>query len=538
MILFSGFLEVILRSLAIIGLVLAIGGIVFSLVVLRPWRLDRFFSPEALDRTLRIVMAGSVVIAVSQTASLLITPWALADEFGRWPVGEFLLTRFAFAGIIHSALAVLLVITTAVLMKHVGSLRAWIAEVVAALMLLASGAWLVHAVSRLEDALSLMTITILHQLGAAVWIGGVAYLLLLQRFMRDRAGYSDWWPVAVSRFSPFALSAATLLVLAGLYLAVSYINTWTGMVGTAYGAMVLTKIVLLGAALAFGALNFFSIRQWNKYEIKRFVMARTPVSLEAEALLGLIILLGAVALTSQPPSIDILSDVATPAEVASVFTPKIPQLAPPPYREMLSQAASSFDPFAITSALDHMQSNFNHNVSGLIVLLTGIGALLFRSGKAPWARHWPLLFLLLALFLLVYAEPTGWPLGNEPFWGALIVPGVLQHRLATVLVIGLAVFEWRVRAGALAGTRWEYAFPLLCVAGGGLLLTHSHTAFALKQAFLMEVSHDALAVLAVFAGIGRLLEIRFPSPENRVFGYIWPFCLVGVALALLFYRES
>lgn len=137
----------------------------------------------------------------------------------------------------------------------------------------------------------------------------------------------------------------------------------------------------------------------------------------------------------------------------------------------------------------------------------------------------------------MYAEPTGWPLGKEGFWAALIVPGVLQHGLATFLVAGLAVFEWRVRAGQLVNIKWRYAFPILCIAGGALLLTHSHTAFALKQAYLLEVSHNALGFLAVIAGIGRLLEIRFPKPSNQFFGIVWPVCLVMVGIVLLFYQE-
>jgi copper resistance protein D len=213
-------------------------------------------------------------------------------------------------------------------------------------------------------------------------------------------------------------------------------------------------------------------------------------------------------------------------------------LVPPPYREMLSQAVSSFDPFAVSSKLDRIQSNFNHNVAGLIVLLTGMTALLFRTGRAPWAQHWPLLFLLLSIFLLFYAEPTGWPLGTEGFWSTLIVPGVLQHRLATLLVAILAMFEWRVQTGRLAGTQWRFAFPFLCIIGGALLLTHSHSAFALKQAFLIEVSHNVLGFFAVLMGVGRLLELRYPKPINEVFGFVWSLCLILLGLVLFFYQEA
>jgi putative copper resistance protein D len=115
---------------------------------------------------------------------------------------------------------------------------------------------------------------------------------------------------------------------------------------------------------------------------------------------------------------------------------------------------------------------------------------------------------------------------------------VLTHRLATLLVVGLAVFEWRVRAGPLGGTRWRFAFPLLCVAGGALLLTHSHAVGALKWAFLIEVSHNALGVLAVLMGIGRWLELRLPEAARRAPAGLWLACMTLAGLVLLFYRES
>jgi putative copper resistance protein D len=153
-------------------------------------------------------------------------------------------------------------------------------------------------------------------------------------------------------------------------------------------------------------------------------------------------------------------------------------------------------------------------------------------------RHWPLLFLLLAIFMLIIAEPNGWPLGTEGFWETMVVPGVIQHRLATFLVGGLALLEWRVQVGALAETRWRFAFPLLCLTGEALLLTHSHSVFAIKWAFLIEVSHNAIGLLAVLIGVGRWLELRLPSPVNRYPAFLWPVFMMLVGLVLVFYRET
>jgi putative copper resistance protein D len=209
----------------------------------------------------------------------------------------------------------------------------------------------------------------------------------------------------------------------------------------------------------------------------------------------------------------------------------------PPFQEMLATAKRTVDPYSLPGALEKVQSDFNHNTSGAFVLLAATGAFMFRAAGARPARHWPLVFVALGLFVLLIAEPTVWPLGPEPFWASLVAPEVLVHRVAALLVVALGLFEWRVRAGGLSSTRWRYAFPLLCFAGGALMLTHSHTVFATKWAFLIEVSHNALGILAVLAGATRWMELRLPGREGRLAGAVWPVCLALVGAVLLFYRE-
>ncbi|HEV7393836.1 MAG TPA: hypothetical protein VGO08_19500, partial [Burkholderiales bacterium] len=284
--------------------------------------------------------------------------------------------------------------------------------------------------------------------------------------------------------------------------------------------------------------NFIAVRRWRTARDSSGIRQNVPACVEAELAIVMIALLTAASLTSQPPAIDVQTEHASAAEVLAFLAPKKPVFIPPPHDALLASATSTSDAFALPGAIERVQNTFNHNIAGLLVLVIAVAAALDRTGRIAVARHWPLLFLTLAAFLFVFAEPTVWPLGSEGFWSTLAVPGVLQHRLATALVVGLALAEWRVRVGRLSATRWRFVFPVLCVAGGAMLLTHSHSVFATRSEFLIELSHGLLGLLAVLIGVGRWLELRLAEPANRAAGLLWPVCLTAVGLMLLFYREN
>jgi putative copper resistance protein D len=295
--------------------------------------------------------------------------------------------------------------------------------------------------------------------------------------------------------------------------------------------MVLAKAVVLGGLLFLGAANFVAVRRLPEgSEVSR---ARLRRFVEVEFGLGLTVLFVAASLTSLPPARDVVAERAPLAEVAVRFTPRWPALTSPTIADMPVD-----DRNAPRTAADRAWSEFNHHVAGFFVLGMGCLAVLNATGRAPWACHWPLLFLGLAGFLMIRIDPGAWPLGPLGFWESMQYAEVLQHRLFVLLVVALGLFESSVRTGRLRVPWAALIFPLLCAVGGGLLLTHSHAGLNLKEEFLIEVTHVPLGVLAMILGWGRWLELRLPPQAGRFPGRIWPlaFTLVGVVLVL--YRES
>jgi putative copper resistance protein D len=536
----AGLLDVLLRGIGLIASAVVIGGMGYCLGVLRP--LDPLRSQlreAALRRALKWVMGAALALAACRTlAVLVLQPWALADADGRWPIGEFLRTGYARAALLNAILALALAAIVASIGRDPRSLRAWLAAAACAALLLVSSAWLTHAASRVEGRAPLMAGTILHAAGAFLWVGGLIHLVVFWWLTRRQPEEHEFSLRVMRRFSPLAMFGVGLLLTPGLFIAWRYIGDWEALIGTGYGVMVLTKVLLLAAALGLGTLNFVLVRRWARAVAPHRTPDRIRGFIEAEVGIGVTVLLAAAAFASLPPAIDLNDDRATPAEVLARFSPKLPRLASPPVGELLAVAGRIDDALAERQPEEYAWSEFNHNMAGLFVLAMGFCALLERAGRARWARHWPLLFLGLAGFMFVRNDPRAWPLGPAGFWESMVLPDVLQHRLAVVGVVALGLFEWSVRTDRLRDPHWRYVFPLLCAASGALLLTHSHAMFNLKAEFLAELFHAPIGLLAVYAGWGRWLELRLPSQDQRVPGWVWSLAFALIGLLLLFYREG
>ena len=535
----ADFLVAQLHGLILVALSLSVGGVAFVLAVLKPVTQTSPLAALALRRSILLMISGAFGLALAQATALSVTLWSLADEFGHWPFQEFWTTIFARAGAVRAVLALCLAAVGMTLLQHPKSDWRWIIAVICAALLLMSGAWQVHAASRLQDVSWLILGTLIHQFCAALWAGGILHLLAFWRLARRHPLDPGLWPRLLQRFSPIAGVGVAVLVSAGLYLVWRFVGSWANLVSTAYGIMVLAKLAMLGAALTLARLNLQYVQHWAVGSNHRSVYTMVPPFVEAESVLLIVALFTAVTLTSAPPAIDVSGERPSLAEVGEFLRPTWPQFVPPPRAELMADYRSPLDFYSPPPGeLDRLQSRFNHNVAGLLVFIVGFLAVLDRAFKLRWARHWPLSFFALGFFLLVFGQPSSWPLGDEGFWETLASPSVVQHRLATLLVFIMGFFEWRVQVGGLGNTRWRYVFPILGMLGGAVLFTHTHPQFETKSLFFIELSHVLVGFLAVLVGVGRWLELRLPAPANRGPGILWTMCLVATGLVLLLYRED
>jgi putative copper resistance protein D len=568
------FAEVLLRGTMLVFASLVLGGVAWTRLVLRA-RPGTVPTPPA-TLALRVAATGAGLLALAQVGTLLVGLTALQGAEG-WPLADLFATTFARTALVRIALGLAVGCLALRLSRREAGLLAWHALSAGALALVATSAVLSHAVARVDDRLMLLLLDAAHQVTATVWIGGLAHLTVYAGFraregqrprsvgagaartawdvdgllekgdgsdtsrhaVRDRnvsrdsscddVGVDD--AVVIHRFSNLAFASVVTLIVAGLLLTWLYVGDWAGLVGTAYGVMVLSKGILLAAILGLAGLNFRAVRRAGAAGRPRLLRR-----VEVELGLGITVLFAAASLTSLPPAVDVTTDRATAAEVIERFRPTPPRLTSPRVADLVAEAEPLLAPVTRREAVERAWSEYNHHWAGFFVLAMGLLAALERLGVRA-ARHWPLVFLGLAGFLLLRSDPRAWPLGPTGFWESLALPDVLQHRAFVMLIVAFAVFEWMVRSGWLPVRPWGYVFPLLCAFGGGLLLTHSHDMFDVKEEFLAEVTHAPIGLLGACVGWGRWLELRMPGAGHAP-GWFWTVCLIAVGLILIVYREA
>ena len=542
-----GYLSVLLHGVVLAAQSLTIGGIIFLALLMRP--LARSLGIQgggALQDCRRLLRWSALAFAAAESTFVLMQSLVLAGTIDVSLVAA-LGADFARFGLISAAAAA---IVSAIATRRLDGARFLAMPALGLIMLLAQ-LGTSHAAARLGDRAPLALAELLHIAGAAAWVGGIPYFLLALGRAADGTAYRR----IGRRFSLIAMASVTLLMVGGIAMAVAYVGSLDALYGTAYGVMVATKAMLLLGLLALGAMNYRLVERLRVdpatpiLRLKRFA--------EVEIGVGLTVLFAATSLTSQPPAVDLVSDRASWHEVVERVTPQSPRFTSPAHASLaLSELQAQIDaavhahapqPLAYVpgegvvpprTAEDIAWSESNHHWSGVFVLAIGLLALAEVSGRAPWARHWPLLFLGLAAFLFVRSDPEVWPLGEVGFFASFRDPEVVQHRIFVAVIAAFALFEWRGRAGGLRRSRAALVFPLLTALGGALLLTHSHALANVKEQLLIEITHVPLALFGITAGWARWLELRLDEKGGRIAAWVWPVAFVLVGVALLSYREA
>ena len=204
------------------------------------------------------------------------------------------------------------------------------------------------------------------------------------------------------------------------------------------------------------------------------------------------------------------------------------------------------DPAAQAKLLaDKKESEFNHHLAGVFVVLAGLFILTGERLKNRWPAikyAWPFCFLLSGIFVLVFSDTELWPFGPKNWWiGVTGNLEVLQHKAFAVILLILSVIEILRAKGTLKAVWSAWVFPTLAVAGSVMLLFHAHDAGmhgpeAMSTMERIQMQHFSYAALGVGIAVTKGVADT-ETPISRLSSYLWPTLMVILGFVLARYTE-
>lgn len=239
---------VLARTADYLGTALFVGGTAF-LATLWPAGTQDTRARGVIAIGLILGLFGTLFAVILQSAWIGGNPVA---EAMRWEVVQSVL--YTTFGQVWSAKALLWVLATVVMAdlftrgEQAARSVAWrVGAVVICAGLLRTLGMGGHVAAQ-PDAMVLQIADFVHVAGVSLWVGGLAVLLfgLLPRKRPDElAG-------VVPRYSKLAFGSVMAIIAGGIVLSGGLVGSWSALVGTSYGQLLLLKIGIFGVVLVAG----------------------------------------------------------------------------------------------------------------------------------------------------------------------------------------------------------------------------------------------------------------------------------------------
>jgi hypothetical protein len=220
-------------------------------------------------------------------------------------------------------------------------------------------------------------------------------------------------------------------------------------------------------------------------------------------------------------------------------------MASMPGMDMSSPAASDGPTQAVKHLADKKESEFNHRLAGLFVIVAGVFILSERSLAKRWpmVRYaWPMCFIAVGLFVLIFSDTEIWPFGPQTPWYALIHNREdLQHKVFSVILLAIGYVELQRARGRLRAPWAAWFFPTAGVAGAILLLFHVHSGdmqapHAMETMERIQKQHHWFAAIGLGVAVANGLA-GTSQKWKQFFMMAWPALLVVLGVLLAQYTE-
>jgi len=283
--------QAIVGGAAFFGSSLAFGiPVVLVLVAARAVPGARHRGHERLAATAALLAGGAFLLQYVSFARVIEAPFlgALDTRAG--------LTLALRALLLAAAAALLLVAASRKRETPRTGLR--VAAAVLAFGALVATTFSSHAAAAPTGRALAMGVDLLHQAAVGVWVSGVAILLGFATFRVPSADLR----ATLLRFSPYALTAALVVLLTGVYASLRYVPDPAFLASTTWGRVLLAKVGLFTVVLVLGGLTRYVFAPRLLRDGSERALSRLEMLLLAElATMALVLMLVAVLVGNDTP---------------------------------------------------------------------------------------------------------------------------------------------------------------------------------------------------------------------------------------------
>ncbi|MDP9200958.1 MAG: CopD family protein [Gemmatimonadota bacterium] len=208
-------------------------------------------------------------------------------------------TQWGFALRLELGAALVALVSFALAVRRLRG--AWLVASISAIVLAVTPALAGHAAASPKLTSLMIGTDFLHVLGGASWLGSLlAVMVAGVPLSLTLDGVQRWSSVAslVNSFSPVALVSAAVVVVSGVIASWVHLEHLSALWQTAYGQVLLVKLVLVAITVAIGAYNFRRVQPQLANEVGS---ARLTRSAAVELSVGFLILLVTGLLTGISP---------------------------------------------------------------------------------------------------------------------------------------------------------------------------------------------------------------------------------------------
>lgn len=240
------------RAVGYIGLFLAVGLAAFMVLFLRPTTV----SGDVSRRLVVIARGGAVAAGIAWLAGLPLTAaYQLGGDWGSLTSGSTWSVLSKTEYVVAVAVAIGVSVAVGLLAHGQPDRRRRQIVLAASAIAIAAPALTGHTRATSPELLAIAA-DVLHLVAGSIWLGGLVGLVLVLPGLASRG---DAAGEVLARFSTVAAGVLALLVVTGIVLTWRIIGSWSGLVDTGYGRLLLIKIALAAVAVLFAAWNRFSL---------------------------------------------------------------------------------------------------------------------------------------------------------------------------------------------------------------------------------------------------------------------------------------